>query len=126
VTGRRVRLVHQKAVHYPGPVCGAHVPDTAITEDPQGVTCQDCQSDAELEAEPNDATAAAPRLVDLLREVVAGHNRKIDGVLVDPSTAHLILLIAERLSPAKRATFLAEPMPRMAAIAWKIAAKHSR
>jgi hypothetical protein len=112
---------HAKAVHHPGPVCGADDgPLTRVTDDPYLVTCPDCSDLAEIEALPDDATAGDPRVIELLREAARGQWRKIDGVVVDMTTAAAILTVYDAVKPATKAKLAALRIDRMAAVAWRI------
>ncbi|WP_371872268.1 hypothetical protein [Phytohabitans houttuyneae] len=113
--------MHAKAVHHAGPVCGADDgPLTRVTEDPHLVTCPDCPDLAWIEALPDDATAGDPRVIELLREAKRGAFRKIDGVVVDATTAAAILTVYDALKPAARTKFAALRIDRMAQVAWRL------
>jgi len=84
-------------------------------------TCPDL---AWIEALPDDATAGDPRVIELLREVVRGHARKIDGVLVDATTANAILTVHSALKPATRGKLAAMRIDRMAQVAWRLLRPH--
>lgn len=95
-------------------MCGAaDVPLSRVTEDPHLVTCPDCESLAEIEALPDDATAGDSRVIELLREAKGGNFRKIDGVVVDATTAAAI-------KPATQAKLAALPIHLMAKAAWRV------
>ncbi|MEV0396505.1 hypothetical protein [Polymorphospora rubra] len=112
---------HAKAHRRTGPVCGADDgPLTRVTEDPHLVTCPDCEGLAEIDALPDDATAGDPRVIELLREAKRGNFRKIDGVVVDATTAAAILTVYHALKPATRAKLAALPLHRMAEVAWRL------
>ncbi|HEY4377861.1 MAG TPA: hypothetical protein VGM93_11920 [Acidimicrobiales bacterium] len=112
---------HAKATHHPGPVCGADDGAmTRVTDDPHFVTCPDCPSLAEIEALPDDATAGDPRIIEMLREAKNGAWRKIDGVVVDQTTANAILTVYDALKPATRAKLAALRIDKMANVAWRI------
>jgi hypothetical protein len=116
---------HAKAVHHVGTVCGADDgPLTRVTEDPHLVTCPDCPDTAWIEALPDDATAGDPRVIELLREVKRGAFRKIDGVVVDATTAAAILTVYDALKPVNRAKLAALRIDRMAAVAWRLLRSH--
>jgi hypothetical protein len=116
---------HAKAVHHSGPVCGADDgPLTRVTEDPHLVTCPDCPDLAWIEALPDDATAGDPRVIELLREAARGAVRKIDGVVVDATTAAAILTVYDVLKPANRARLAVLRIDRMAAVAWRLLRPH--
>lgn len=121
----RPRWTHGRAVHHPGPVCGADDgPDMRVSDDPCAVTCEECDDWADVEAEPNDAVCGDPRVFEMLREVTRGASRKIDGVPVDATTAAAILTVYQAASPATRAKIAALPLDRMAALAWRILRPH--
>ncbi|MGW5557081.1 hypothetical protein ACWER9_07650 [Micromonospora sp. NPDC003944] len=114
-------LTHAKARRQMGPVCGTDdVPLSRITEDPHLVTCPDCEGLADIDALPDDATAGDPRVIELLREAKGGACRKIDGVLVDATTAAAILTVYDAIKPATRAKLAALRIDRMAQVAWKV------
>ncbi|SCL26411.1 hypothetical protein GA0070616_3302 [Micromonospora nigra] len=114
-------FTHAKARRRIGPVCGAEgVPLSRVTEDPHLVTCPDCESLAEIEALPDDATAGDPRVIELLREARSGNSRKIDGVVVDATTAAAILTVYDAIKPATRAKLAALPIHLMAQTAWRV------
>ncbi|WP_433530264.1 hypothetical protein ACQPYA_29500 [Micromonospora sp. CA-263727] len=114
-------LTHGKARRRIGPICGAaDVPSGRVTEDPHLVTCPDCEGLAEIDALPDDATAGDPRVIELLREAKRGNCRKIDGVVVDATTAGAILTVYDALTPATRAKLAALRIDRMAHVAWKV------
>lgn len=116
---------HAKAVHHTGPACGADDgPLTRVTEDPHLVTCPDCPDLAWIEALPDDATAGDPRVIELLREAKRGAFRKIDGVVVDATTAAAILTVYDALKPATRAKLAALRVDRMAQVAWRLLRPH--
>ncbi|GAB3076393.1 hypothetical protein [Micromonospora schwarzwaldensis] len=118
-------LTHAKAHHRVGPVCSAaDVPLSRVTEDPQLVTCPDCDGQAEFDALPDDATAGDPRVIELLREAKRGNCRKIDGVLVDMTTAAAILTVYDALKPATRVKLAALRIDRMAQVAWRLLRPH--
>jgi hypothetical protein len=116
---------HAKAFHHAGPVCGADDgPVTRVTQDPHCVTCPDCPDLVWIEALPDDATAGDPRVIELLREAKRGAFRKIDGVVVDATTAAAILTVYDALKPATRAKLAALRIDRMAAVAWRLLRPH--
>ncbi|MFI6161632.1 hypothetical protein ACIA59_17000 [Micromonospora haikouensis] len=114
-------FTHGKGRRRTGPVCGAvDVPLSRVTEDPHLVTCPDCESLAEIEALPDDATAGDPRVIELLREAKRGNFRKIDGIVVDATTAAAILTVYDAIKPANQAKLAALRIDRMAQVAWKV------
>ncbi|GAB1641521.1 hypothetical protein KRMM14A1259_19440 [Krasilnikovia sp. MM14-A1259] len=112
---------HAKATHHAGPVCGADDgPVTRVTEDPLHVTCPDCPDLVWIGELPDDATAGDPRVIEVLREVMRGHVRKIDGVIVDATTAAAILTVHDVLKPPTRVRLAALDIDRMAQVAWRL------
>lgn len=112
---------HGRATHHNGPVCGADDgPVTIVTDDPHAVTCPDCPDTAPIEALPDDATAGDPCIIEILREVKRGQFSKIDGVVVDATTASAILAVYDAARPATRTKIAALPLTRMAALAWRL------
>ncbi len=117
----RTGFTHAKAVGHTGPVCGADDGTvTQVTDDPNLVDCPDCSSLAQIQALPDDAAAGDPRTIELLREVVRGQFRKIDGVVVDTTMANTILTVYDALKPANRAKLAALRVDRMAEAAWRL------
>ncbi|MDI6101182.1 hypothetical protein QLQ12_21440 [Actinoplanes sp. NEAU-A12] len=115
------RYTHAQATHRPGPVCGADDgPVTLVTEDPLQVTCPDCPDLVWIEELPDDATAGNPRVIEVLREVMRGHMRKIDGVIVDGTTAAAILTVYDAVKPTTQAKIAALDIDKMAEVAWRI------
>ncbi|MFB9238355.1 hypothetical protein ACFFWC_22835 [Plantactinospora siamensis] len=113
-------FTHAKARRRMDPVCGADdVPLSRLTEDPHLVACPDCEGLADIDALPNDATAGDPRVIELLREAKGGACCKIDGVLVDATTAAAILTVYDAATPVTRAKLAALRIDRMAQVVWK-------
>ncbi len=111
---------HGRATHHTGAACGADDgPVTIVTDDPTAVTCPDCEDAAPIEALTNDATAGDPHVIEVLREVRRGQFSKIDGVVVDATTASAILTVYDAAKPATQAKIAALPLPRMAELAWR-------
>jgi len=118
-------LTHAKALHHLGPVCGAdEQPLTRVTEDPHLVTCLDCPDLAWIEALPDDASAGNPRVIELLREAARGHTCKIDGVIVDATTATAILTVHDAVKPATRTKLAALRIDQMTQLAWQVLRPH--
>ncbi len=69
---------------------------------------------------PDDATAGDAQTIEVLREVVRGHMRKIDGVIVDATTTAAILTVYDALKPPTRAKLAALDIGRMAQVAWRL------
>jgi hypothetical protein len=117
--------IHAKAVHHSGPVCGADDgPVTRVSEDLHLVCCPECRDLAWIEALPDDASAGDPRVIEVLREAARGSFRKIDGVVVDATTAAAILTVYDALKPVTRAKLAALRIDRMAAVAWRLLRPH--
>jgi hypothetical protein len=125
-TSRRGALfTHAKSVHHAGPMCGANDgPLTRITEDPYLVSCFDCPELVEIDAISDDATAGDPHVIEVLRAAARGEFRKVDGVVVDGTTAAAILTVYAACRPTTRAKLAALRLDRMAAVAWKILRPH--
>lgn len=113
---------HAKASGHPGPVCGADdSPVTRVSQNPVHIDCPDCPDLLWIDQLPNDATAGDPRLIETLREAARGHMRKIDGVIIDGTTAAAILTVYDALKrPSTRTNFLALNIGQMAHVAWQI------
>lgn len=85
------------------------------------IDCPDCPDLVWIDQLPNDATADDPRLIETLREAARGHMRKIDGVIIDGTTAAAILTVYDALKrPSTRTKFLALNIGQMAHVAWQI------
>lgn len=110
---------HAKASGHPGPVCGADDgPVTRVSEEPVHIGYPDLVWIDQL---PNDATAGDPRLIETLREAARGDMRKIDGVIIDGTTAAAILTVYDALQrPSTRTKLLALNIGQMAHVAWQI------
>lgn len=122
---RHRAYTHAKAVHHPGPVCRADDgPATRVTAGPHLVDCADCPDLAWIEALPDDASSGDPQVIESLREAKRGALRKIDGVVVDATTAAAILTVYEAVKPATRAKLAALPLDRMAQVAWRLLRPH--
>ncbi|MEV8515896.1 hypothetical protein [Dactylosporangium sp. NPDC051484] len=118
--------VHTKATRRPGAVCGADDgPLTRLTDDPHHVTCLDCPDLAAIEAMPDDATSGTPAIIETLREARAGNWRKVDGVVLDMSTANVILAVYEATNDVGKAKLVAMPIATMAAVCWRLVGRHS-
>ncbi|OJF13138.1 hypothetical protein [Couchioplanes caeruleus] len=118
-------VTHAKATHHGGPVCGADDgPATRVSEDPLQITCPDCPDLVWIEELPNDATAGDPRIIEVLREATRGHMRKVDGLIVDGTTAAAILTVYEVMKPPTRAKFLALDLDKMTTVAWRLLRPH--
>ena len=122
---RCLTYTHAKAVHHDGAVCGANDgPVTRVTEDIHLVSCPDCPDQVWIEALPDDVTAGDPRVIEVLREAARGAFRKIDGVVVDGTTAAAILTVYDAVKPATRAKLAALRIDRMAEVAWRLLRPH--
>lgn len=112
---------HAKATQHAGPVCGADDgPQTRVSDDPMLITCPDCPDLIWIEALPNDATSGDLTIIEALRDVRRGHMRKVDGLIVDATTANAILTVWDVMKPATRSKFLTLDLDRMAAMAWRV------
>lgn len=118
--------VHAKATRRTGAVCGADDGVlTRLTDDPHHVTCLDCPDRAEIDAMPDDATTGTPAIIATLREARAGSWRKVDGVVLDMSTANVILTVYDATNDEGKAKLVAMPIALMAAVCWRLAGRHS-
>lgn len=61
-----------------------------------------------------------PKNIEHLRTVVRHGVRKVDGVLVDATTANAILTVYDALNESGRAKLAAMRIDKMAAAAWKL------
>nr|WP_111653522.1 hypothetical protein [Actinoplanes lutulentus] len=114
---------HGRSTRHSGAVCGAdNGPHTRVTAEPSLVTCPDCPDAAETELIPDDASTGDPHLIEMLREASAGHTRKIDGVVVDGTTASAILTVYDAATPKTQAKIATLPLTLMASLAWNILA----
>lgn len=79
--------------------------------------CSSCSWHLSLPAE----TTARSRIV-ALREIVRNHSaRRIDGYLVDATTANLLVNLYDALSPARREQFGKPELGRLVDLAWRVA-----
>ncbi|MEU8663325.1 hypothetical protein [Actinoplanes philippinensis] len=112
---------HGRSTRHPGAACGADDgPGTRVTDEPSLVTCPDCPDAAETELIPDDASTGDPHLMQTLREAAAGHTRKIDGVVVDATTASAILTVYDAATPKTQAKIASLPLTLMVSLAWNI------
>jgi hypothetical protein len=112
---------HGRSARHPGAVCGADDgPRTRVTDEPSLVTCPDCPDAAETELIPDDANTGDPHIMQTLRESAAGHTRKIDGVVVDATTATAILTVHDAATPKTQAKIASLPLTLMTSLAWNI------
>jgi hypothetical protein len=110
---------HGRSARHPGAGCGADDgPRTRVTDEPSLVTCPDCPDAAETEFIPDDASTGDPHIMQTLREAAAGHTRKIDGVVVDATTASAILAVYDAATPKTQAKIASLPLTLMASLAW--------
>ncbi|GIJ49768.1 hypothetical protein Val02_66540 [Virgisporangium aliadipatigenens] len=65
-----------------------------------------------------------PRVIEVLREAKRGAVCKVDGVVVDATTADAILTVYGACTPATRAKLAALRLDRMATVAWRILRPH--
>lgn len=65
----------------------------------------------------------APR-IDRLRRIVEEHQAaRVEGKVVDATTANMLVSIHDALNEKNRAHFLALPLPKMVALGWKLVSK---
>jgi hypothetical protein len=115
------RWTHGRSARHDGTVCGADDgPPARITDEPHLVTCPDCPDAAEGETIPDDAATGDPHIITTLREAKAGHTRKIDGVVVDATTANAILTVYDAATPKTRAKIAGLPLTVMVSLAWNL------
>jgi hypothetical protein len=63
-------------------------------------------------------------VIEVLREAKRGAFHKIDGVVVDATTAAAILTVYDAIKPARRAKLAALPVRRMMQVAWRLLRPH--
>ncbi|MFC7279602.1 hypothetical protein ACFQS1_37040 [Paractinoplanes rhizophilus] len=96
-------------------VCGLPADEVSRWDNensPRAHTCEDCLTQYEEAARPDDANhpIGDPTLIDTLRRIVAERQyAKIDGVLVDVWSASVTVLIWDQLRENKRQRLLALP-----------------
>jgi hypothetical protein len=62
-----------------------------------------------------------PQKIEAIRTIVAEHQcQEIDGVLVDATTANLLIRVHDALNETNRAKFAALPITKMADVAWSL------
>jgi hypothetical protein len=84
---------------------------------PVTVHCYECGVETYIPAETTARTRIAA-----LREIVSKHTAKrVDGFLVDATTAALLVKVYEALSPKSREKFGAPSLDRLVELAWKCA-----
>ena len=115
-----IRWVHGRSLRHCSAVCGDTSTQTRVTDEAHLITCPDCPDAAELETIPEDATTGDPHLIDMLRDARDGHTRRIDGVIVDATTAHAILTVYDAATPKTKAKIAGLPLTLMASLAWNI------
>ncbi len=69
---------------------------------------------------PHDVTAGDPALIDTLRDVIRGHMRKVDGVIVDATTANAIMTVWDVMKPVTRDKFLKLGIDTMVEVTWRV------
>ena len=122
---RAIPYTHGQATRTVGTVCGADEgPATRVTDDPHRVTCPECIGYADIEVLPDDAVCGDPHLIEALREAARGHFRKIDGVVVDMTTAAAILAVYDAANPATRAKLTSMRLDRLVEVSWRILRPH--
>lgn len=114
------RWTHARSIRHSGAVCGALGAQARVTDEAHLITCPDCPDAAELETIPDDATTGDPHLIDMLRDARDGHTRKIDGVIVDATTAHAILTVYDAATPKTQVKIAGLPLTVMVSLAWHI------
>ncbi len=114
------RWTHARSARHSGAVCGDTSAQARVTDGAHLVTCPDCPDAAETEAIPDDATTSDPHVIDMLREAKAGHTRKVDGVIVDATTAHAILTVYDAATPKTQAKIAGLPLTVMVSLAWNV------
>jgi hypothetical protein len=119
------RFTHGRSARHCGAVCGNTSAQARVTDEAHLITCPDCPDAAELETIPDDATTGDPHLIDMLRDVRDGHTRKIDGVIVDATTATAILTVYDAATPKTKTKIARLPLTMMASLAWGILRKES-
>ncbi|HET6478678.1 MAG TPA: hypothetical protein VFG35_01375 [Actinoplanes sp.] len=96
-------------------VCGIPADDVRrweTEEPPRSYTCEDCLTQYEEAARPDDANhpIGDATLIDTLRRIVTDQQYlKVDGVLVDVWSASVTVLIWDRLYEDKRQRLLTLP-----------------
>ena len=61
--------------------------------------------------------------LETLKTIVADHQcAEVEGVLVDATTANLLVKVYEGLNETNKAKFAALPVAKMADLAWKLVA----
>lgn len=115
-----IRFTHGRSLRHSGAVCGDLSAQARITDEAHLVTCPDCPDAAETEASPDDATTGNPHLIEMLRDARDGHTRKIDGVIVDATTAHAILTVYDAATPKTQAKIAGLPLTVMVSLAWSV------
>jgi len=56
-----------------------------------------------------------------LRQIVANHQAElIEGILIDASTAHMLVKVLDALNQNNKARFLSLPIVTMAKVGWKL------
>ena len=119
------RFTHGRSARHCGAVCGDTSTQARVTDEAHLITCPDCPDAAELETIPDDATTGDPHLIDMLRDARDGHTRKIDGVIVDATTATAILTVYDAATPKTKTKIARLPLTMMASLAWGILRKES-
>jgi hypothetical protein len=60
-------------------------------------------------------------LIDRIREVVETKTcSRINGLMVDMTTAHAVILVYDALNPKNKETFAALPLRKMVSVTWKL------
>jgi hypothetical protein len=114
------RWTHGRSTKHSGAACGDTSAQARVTDEAHLVTCPDCPDAAELETIPDDATTGDPGIIQTFREARDGHTRKIDGVIVDATTAHAILTVYDAAAAKTKTKIAGLPLMVMASLAWNI------
>lgn len=62
--------------------------------------------------------------IKICREIIdKNQHQKVDGFLIDTTTARAIVIVYDRLSQENKHTFIGFPIDKMASVAWKLIAK---
>jgi hypothetical protein len=117
---RQRPFTHPNATGRPRPVCGTDEPSPAPSDAPHTGDRPDGEIRPEVEAASDDAVSGDPHVIEVLHRVAHGHMGKIDGMLVDATTATAILTVYHALNPVNRAKLAGIRIDRMADVAWKL------
>ena len=94
--------------------CGGYL---LITEDIDACLCEKCEEFLDKLPPPTPEERLAS-----LKEVVEKHTWKmIDGSVVDPLSASVILAVYDKLNPVNQQKYIAYNVRRMVSLAWRLA-----